>query len=51
MLEKGMQKTWKLLQTGAKMGANMEEKSIENEVRKSMRKRGAPHPPRPNVGR
>ena len=40
MLEKGMQKTWKVLQNGAKMGANIEEKTIENEVRKSMQKKG-----------
>ena len=41
MLEKGMQKTWKVLQNGAQMGAKIEKKSIENEVRKSMRKKDA----------
>ena len=40
MLEKGMQKTWNMLQNGAHMGANIENKSIKNEVRKSMRKKG-----------
>ena len=39
MLEKGMQKTWKVLQIGAQMGAKIEKKSIKNEVRKSMRKK------------
>ena len=40
MLEKGMQKTWKVIQNGANMGAKIKNKSIKNEVRKSMRKRG-----------
>ena len=39
MLEKGMQKTLKVLQNGAKLGAKIEKKSIKNEVRKSMRKK------------
>ena len=41
MLEKGMQKTWKVFQNGAKMGAKIEKKSIKNDARKSMRKRGS----------
>ena len=41
MLEKGMQKTWKELQNGTKMGAKIQNKSIKNEVRKSMRKKDA----------
>ena len=40
MLEKGMQKTRKVFQHGGKMGAKIEKKSIENEVRKLMRKKG-----------
>ena len=51
MLEKGMQKTRKVFQHGGKMGAKIKKKTIENEVRKSMRKRDAPHPPRLKVGR
>ena len=39
MLEKGMQKTCKMLQNGAHMGAKIEKKSIKNEVRKFMRKK------------
>ena len=41
MLEKGMQKTWKVLQNGAKMGAKIDEKLVKKEVRKLMRKKGA----------
>ena len=41
MLEKGMQKTWKVFQHGAKMGTEIEKKSIKNDVRKSMRKKGS----------
>ena len=41
MLEKGMQKTWKVLQNGAQMGAKIEKTSIKNEVLKSMRKKDA----------
>ena len=44
MLEKGMQKTWTMLQNGAQMGAKIKNKSIKNEVRKSMRKKD--HMPR-----
>ena len=40
MLEKGMQKTWQVLQNGSKMEAKIEKKSIKKEVRKSMRKKG-----------
>ena len=32
MLEKGMQKTWKVLQNGARMGAKIEKKSIKNDL-------------------
>ena len=41
MLEKEMQKTWTVFQNGVKMGAKIENKSIKNEVRKSMRKKDA----------
>ena len=41
MLEKGIQKTWKVFQHGAKMGTKIEKKLIKNDVRKSMRKRGS----------
>ena len=41
MLEKGMHKIWKVLQHGAKMEAKIKKKSIEKEVRKSMRKKDA----------
>ena len=40
MLEKGMQKTWKVLQNRANMEAEIEKMSIRKEVRKSMRKKG-----------
>ena len=40
MLEKGMQKTWNMLQNGAQMGAKIKKKSIKNDVQKSMRKKG-----------
>ena len=40
MLEKGMQKTWKVLQNWAKMEAEIKTKSVKKEVRKSMRKKG-----------
>ena len=40
MLEKVMQKTWEVLQNGAQMGATIDKKSLKNEVRKSMRKKG-----------
>ena len=40
MLEKGMQKTWQMLQNGAKRVVEIQKKSIKNEVRKSMRKKG-----------
>ena len=39
MLEKGMPKTWKGLQHGARMGTKIEKKLVKNEVRKTMRKR------------
>ena len=42
MFEKGMHKSWKMLQNGAKMGAKIENKSIKNEVQKSMRKKARP---------
>ena len=51
MLEKGMQKTWEVLQNGARMGAKIEKKSIKNEVRKSMRKKGCMPGPAWRVGR
>ena len=41
MLEKVMQKTWKVFQNGARMVAKIDKKSIKNEVRKSMRKKDA----------
>ena len=41
MLEKGMQKTWKVLQNGTNMGTKIKNKSIKNEVQKSMRKKDA----------
>ena len=40
MLEKGMQKAWKMFQNGAKIEAKIEKKSIKKEGRKSMRKKG-----------
>ena len=40
MLEKVMQQTWKVFQSGTQMGANIDNKSIKNDVRKSMRKKG-----------
>ena len=39
MLEKGMQKTWQMLQNGAKRVVEIQKKSTKNEVRKSMRKK------------
>ncbi len=36
MLEKGMQKAWQMLQTGAKMGAEMEKISIKMRAKKNM---------------
>ena len=40
MLENVIQKTWEVLQKWSQVGANIEKKSIENEVPKSMRKKG-----------
>ena len=40
MLEKVMPKIWKVLQNGAQMVAKVDKKSVKNEVRKSMRKKG-----------
>ena len=42
MLEKGMQKTWEVLQNGARMGAKIEKQSIKNPIGKSMQKRAWP---------
>ena len=39
MLEKGMHKSWTVLQNGARTRAEIEKKTVKNEVRKTMRKR------------
>ena len=39
MLDKGMQKTWTVVQNGSKLGAEIEKKTVKNDVRKTMRKR------------
>ena len=40
MLEKVMQKTWRVVQNGAQIEAKVDKKSVKNEVRKSVRKKG-----------
>ena len=50
MLEKGMPKTWQMLQNGAKIEVKIEKMSIKNEVRKSMRKKGRMPGPAQRVG-
>ena len=48
--EKGMQKTRKAFQNGAKIVVEIQKKSIKNEVRKSMRKKGRMPGPARRVG-
>ena len=49
MLEKGLQKSWKMFQKGAKMGAEIEKISIKMKVKKyieiSSKNRFPPYPP------